>query len=115
MSFKRGAFNRNEPTRRGIRDQMRTNFFEELGLDPIKNTLLIDVDIEAQARLVARLIAIARELHGEETSAIDLLGQELNSLQLGSSTIERVRRTTPDPIGMNLQSLSQHFFYTYRG
>ncbi|MDO5643649.1 MAG: hypothetical protein Q4G26_14850 [Paracoccus sp. (in: a-proteobacteria)] len=114
MSFKPGQFARQEPSRRAIRDQLRARFFDELGVTPAVDVLLQDVDIEAQANLVAELLDIARTRHQGETSALDQLNAEIGSLQFGSSDVSRSKRTAPNADSLSLSSLSQTFFYTYR-
>ncbi|PZO62525.1 MAG: hypothetical protein DI498_14865 [Paracoccus denitrificans] len=114
MSFKPGKFARHEPSRREIRDQLRTRFFEEAGVTPIADVLLRDVDLEAQAQLVSELLEVARAAHQDDSSALDQLKAEMGHLQFGSSAVYCSKRTAPNLKGLSLGSLSQTFFYTYR-
>ena len=88
MSYLNGIFLEKENARRALRDGMRDAFFAEIGLPRLTDPMRIDATSEVQHAKVLELIGIARTLHGDEVSGLDMLESTLRSgsLRLGCQT-----------------------------
>ncbi|WP_062560833.1 hypothetical protein [Paracoccus aminovorans] len=83
MSYLNGIFLEKENARRALRDGMRDAFFAEIGLPRLTDPMRIDATSEVQHAKVLELIGIARTLHGDEVSGLDMLESTLRQLAVG--------------------------------
>lgn len=114
-NFKRGAFAKQEPERKALREKMRKAFFSDLGLTPATDVQSNDVDLKVMAGKRAAMLSKARGLHEDDTTGLDLMEAELAKLGLGMVPMPGGKKTAPNLKALTVLNLSRNFFYTYRG
>lgn len=110
MSYATGIFPQREPERQAMRNKIRTQFFDEVGIARMTDPFSLEPDPASQQALVMKLLEHTLNTHGDDVSGLGLLRQELAGLSLGVGGQKSVVTGTLRLQDMVLPGLkAQHF------